>query len=88
MKQMRIATGAQIKMARGYLGWSVKDLSERAEVGLSAIKSAELNDGYSRVSADKMNKITLALESSGKIRFEGECCVCVADQKEGDNDEH
>jgi transcriptional regulator with XRE-family HTH domain len=84
----KVATGAQIKMARAYVGWSVRELSELAGVSGSTIKRLELIKGYGNISVDNVNKITIALESSGKIRFEGECCVCVADQKEGDNDEH
>ena len=40
-----IITGAQIRMARGYLGWSVKQLADLSGVAYSTIKRMEENDG-------------------------------------------
>ena len=38
--------GSQIRMARGYLRWSVKDLAQKAGVAESTIKRMELIDGF------------------------------------------
>ena len=38
-------TGAQIRMARGHLKWSVEELAKRAGVGLSTVRRMESVDG-------------------------------------------
>lgn len=38
-------TGAQLRMARGYLGWSVRMLANKAGVAESTIKRMESADG-------------------------------------------
>jgi transcriptional regulator with XRE-family HTH domain len=39
-------TGAQIRMARGYLRWSAKQLADRAGVAQSTIKRMEQDEGF------------------------------------------
>jgi transcriptional regulator with XRE-family HTH domain len=39
-------TGAQIRMARGYLGWSAKQLADKAGVAESTIKRMEQDEGF------------------------------------------
>jgi transcriptional regulator with XRE-family HTH domain len=39
-------TGAQIRMARGYLRWSAKQLAEKARVAESTIKRMEQDEGF------------------------------------------
>ena len=58
-------TGGQIRMARGYLRWSVSDLSERAGVGQSTVKRAELSDGVPPLTRPNLKAIRDALESAG-----------------------
>jgi transcriptional regulator with XRE-family HTH domain len=38
-------TGAQVRMARGFLGWSVAELARKAGVGPSSVKRVEASDG-------------------------------------------
>ena len=39
-------TGAQIRMARGYLRWSAKQLGDKAGVAESTIKRMEQDEGF------------------------------------------
>jgi transcriptional regulator with XRE-family HTH domain len=39
-------TGAQIRMARGYLRWSAKELADKAGVAESTIKRMEQDEGF------------------------------------------
>jgi transcriptional regulator with XRE-family HTH domain len=39
-------TGAQIRMARGYLRWSAKQLADKAGVAESTIKRMEQDEGF------------------------------------------
>jgi transcriptional regulator with XRE-family HTH domain len=39
-------TGAQLRMARGYLRWSAKELADKAGVAESTIKRMEQNEGF------------------------------------------
>ena len=39
-------SGAQVRMARGYLKWSAKELAERAGVAESTVKRIEAEDGF------------------------------------------
>jgi len=38
-------TGAQVRMARAFLRWSVADLARRAKVGISSVQRIEATDG-------------------------------------------
>jgi hypothetical protein len=40
------AVGAQIRMARGYLRWSAKELGDKAGVAESTIKRMEQEEGF------------------------------------------
>lgn len=65
-------SGAQCRMARGLLCWSVHQLAERANVGLSTIKRLEALDSVP-VSAQvgTLQAIAKAFTDTGKVRFEG-----------------
>ena len=39
-------TGAQLRMARGYLKWSAKELADKAGVAESTIKRMEQDEGF------------------------------------------
>jgi transcriptional regulator with XRE-family HTH domain len=56
---MASLTGAQVRMARAFLRWTIADLAERASVGLSTVQAIEAADG---VPAVKTGGIKEALE--------------------------
>lgn len=58
-------TGAQMRMARGYLRWSVKDLAEASGVSGTTIKRMEDVDGVPNALADNLIAIQRALEAKG-----------------------
>lgn len=65
-------SGAQCRMARGLLCWSVQQLAERADVGLSTIKRLEALDTVP-VSAQvgTLQAVAKAFIDTGKVRFDG-----------------
>jgi transcriptional regulator with XRE-family HTH domain len=42
---MVVFTGAQIRAARAFLGWSIADLARHAGVGISTVQAIERTDG-------------------------------------------
>lgn len=64
-------SGAQCRMARGLMCWSVQQLAERADVGLSTIKRLEAVDSVP-VSAQvgTLQSISKAFTDTGKVRFD------------------
>ena len=67
-------TPQQCRMARAALEWSLDDLEGKSSVTRATIHRFEKGgDAY----ASTIQKLKTALESSGQIRFEGDCCVCV-----------
>jgi len=77
-----VATGAQVKMARAYLGWSVKQLADKAGIGTATINRFESTRGLGSISLSNAQKLTDALLATGEIRFVDDCCVCVGDHSE------
>jgi hypothetical protein len=74
LKSMRGITGAQIRAARGFLGWTIAQLATDAEVGLSTIQKIEAVDGEPTVTSlqwrsearqEALDKIAAALEAAG-----------------------
>lgn len=64
----------QCKMARAGLGWSVRKLGEMANVTPNTVSRYENGkDAYTSTA----NKLRKALESSSRVRFEGENGVFV-----------
>jgi ribosome-binding protein aMBF1 (putative translation factor) len=53
----------QIRAARGWLGWSQKDLADRASVGLSTVKDFE--SGSRTPIANNLTAIQRAVEEAG-----------------------
>jgi hypothetical protein len=49
--ELRI-TGAQVRMARAFLGWSIAELGRQADVGISTLQRIEATDGEPGISAD------------------------------------
>jgi len=60
-------TGAQIRAARGLLGWSQKDLSEKAVLGFATIQRAERDSATIKGTVETVVKIQNAFEQSGII---------------------
>jgi ribosome-binding protein aMBF1 (putative translation factor) len=61
----------QVRAARGWLGWSQKDLAEKARVGLSTIKDFE--SGSRQPIANNLGAIRQALEAAGvQMLFDGD----------------
>ena len=52
-------------MARGYLRWSVKDLSDACGVSTATIKRMEDAEGVPKSMADNLVKIQAAFENAG-----------------------
>ena len=58
-------TGSQIRMAIGALGWSLKDLSEKAGVSWGAVQKATASQGVPPSTAPTLAKMQRALEGAG-----------------------
>jgi transcriptional regulator with XRE-family HTH domain len=52
MDELPKITGAQVRMARAFLRWSVAELAARAKVGISSIQRIEAADGSPAVTGD------------------------------------
>ena len=63
-------TGQQIKAARGALGWSVQDLSDRTGVGTATISRYELAASAPKSRKDNLKRVRSAFEAAG-IEFIG-----------------
>jgi transcriptional regulator with XRE-family HTH domain len=64
-------TGAQIRAARGLLGWSTAQLAEKSGVSYSSIQRAESIDGISSMRATNLFAVQRALEDGGVIFLGG-----------------
>jgi transcriptional regulator with XRE-family HTH domain len=60
-------TGAQIRMARGYLKWSAKELADKAEVAESTIKRMEQDEGFPIARGANIEAVYTALTAAGII---------------------
>lgn len=60
-------TGAQIRMARGYLRWSVKELADKAEVAMSTIKRMEQDEGFPIARGANIEAVYKTLAGAGII---------------------
>jgi DNA-binding transcriptional regulator YiaG len=58
-------TGAQIRMARGYLRLSVREFADTAGVSPATIKRMEEGDGVPNALADNLAKVQRAFEAAG-----------------------
>ena len=58
---------AQLRAARGLLGWSQSQLAEASSVGLSTIRRMEGSDGPLRGTAENVWNVQQALEEAGMI---------------------
>lgn len=55
-------TGAQIRMARTAIAWTIGDLAQAAGVSTSAIQRAEQTEGVPRMRAPTLFRVQRALE--------------------------
>jgi transcriptional regulator with XRE-family HTH domain len=58
-------SGSQIRAARAFLNWSVRDLSERCGVSESAISRAEKTDGMPGMQSRNLDAVRTAFEIHG-----------------------
>ena len=65
-------TGAQLRMARAFLRWSIADLSGRAGVGASTIQRIEHEDGPPVAGVGNLMAIYQALTEAGIIFLPGD----------------
>lgn len=79
-----MVTGAQIRMARGYLRWSVKELAEASGVSSATIKRLELVDGVPQASKSSLTKIREAFEERGLVLPPDDGNVVIARARELD----
>ena len=71
-------TPNQCKMARVGLGWTGTELATKAGVMPNTVSNFEKGRGVQMSTAKVLEE---ALLSSGRVRFEGNDCVCVLDNK-------
>ena len=55
-------TSGQIRAARGFLGWSARELADAANIGISTVQRAE---AAGTITAANMDAIQRALEAAG-----------------------
>jgi transcriptional regulator with XRE-family HTH domain len=60
-------TGAQLRMARGYLRWSAKELAEKAGVAESTIKRMEQDEGFPIARGANIEAVYKTLTDAGII---------------------
>lgn len=60
-------TGAQVRMARGYLRWSAKELGDKAGVAESTVKRIEADDGFPAARGGNIEAVHRALVAAGII---------------------
>jgi transcriptional regulator with XRE-family HTH domain len=65
-----VLTSGQIRAARGLLGWSAAELSERASVSRRTLVKLEASAGVPQTTTRTMEKLREALETAG-IEFIG-----------------
>lgn len=73
----KVISGAQIRAARGILKWSVRELAEVSGISVSTIKRVEASDDIPDTKVSILEALHDSLVATGKIRFEGEACVCI-----------
>lgn len=65
-------SGAQCRMARGCLCWSVQELADRSGVGTTTIKRVEQEDGVPEgAQVRTLQAIAKAFTDTRKVRFDG-----------------
>lgn len=62
---MEIFTGAQVRMARAFLKWSIAELAEQSGVGISTIQRIEGEDGFPSARGGNIDAVYKALAAAG-----------------------
>jgi transcriptional regulator with XRE-family HTH domain len=62
---VEIFTGAQVRMARAFLKWSIADLAEQSGVGISTIQRIETEDGFPSARGGNIDAVYKALSAAG-----------------------
>ena len=62
---MEIFTGAQVRMARAFLKWSIAELAEKSGVGISTIQRIEGDDGFPTARGGNIDAVYKALVAAG-----------------------
>jgi transcriptional regulator with XRE-family HTH domain len=60
-----LLTGAQIRMARAFLQWSISDLAKTARVGISTVQRIEQADGAPDARGSNIQAVHDALIAAG-----------------------
>lgn len=63
--RMELFTGAQVRMARAYLKWSIAELAEKSGVGISTIQRIEGEDGFPAARGGNIDAVYKALSAAG-----------------------
>ena len=65
-------SGAQCRMARGLLCWSVQELADKSGTGTTTIKRVELIDGVLEgAQVRTLQAVAKAFTDTGRVRLEG-----------------
>jgi transcriptional regulator with XRE-family HTH domain len=64
-QRLGMISGAQIRAARAFLGWTVKELAQKANVGISTIQRIENAAGPPNALVSNLASIQSTLESAG-----------------------
>lgn len=59
--------GSQVRMARGYLRWSAKELADKSGVAESTIKRIETEDGFPAARGANIEAVYRALVNAGIV---------------------
>jgi transcriptional regulator with XRE-family HTH domain len=65
LRASTVISGAQVRAARAFLGWTAKDLAQKANVGISTVQRIESAEGTPNVHASNLASIQSALEAAG-----------------------
>ena len=76
-----LISGVQSRMARAILKWSVNDLCEASGISSMTVKRIEKVDGIPNAHIATVMAIRDAYIKTGKVRFEGDNCVCILEEK-------
>lgn len=67
---MNVVSGAQCRMARGLLNWSVSELASLAGLGVSTVKRIEKEDGVlAEAQISTLEAIHQAFTATSKVEF-------------------
>lgn len=65
-------TGAQIRAARGLLGWTVRNLARRAIVSIATVNMIEGANGLPSTTRDQLEAVQATLAAAGIEFLDGE----------------